>query len=91
MLERRADRQAVDALEGAISSEGTTFRRRSRSTPLPRSIPEAFRTMMLFVTESRSNQSGALGLPSASLPLMLCRRRSPPSPLSAVRAMIRLA
>src|ERR1700675_892721 len=82
--------EAVESLEATVLFRKSTITASWIDTPPPFQ-PETLLTMMLLVTDSENQWDGALGLLNMSLPLMLCSRRPPPSPLSAVLPMIRLA
>src|SRR5271165_5559658 len=86
----RIPAEAVVELETIVLLMMFTFRASTKEIPAP-SQPATLSAMMLLVTVGDHHCDGVVGNASTSEPLMFCKRRPPPLPVSAALPMIRLA
>src|SRR5258708_39162807 len=75
--------EAVESLDMTVLLMNFTFSASTSDTPPP-SQPATLFAMMLLVTVTSCHRPGFAALGATSVPLMLCNRRPPPLPPSAV-------
>src|SRR6516162_4776922 len=90
MVLKSTPAEAVLSLDMTVLLMMFTFRASSKEIPAP-SQPATLLVMMLLVTVTEFQRAGVVGKLITSEPLVCCKARPPPLPLSAWLPMIRLA
>src|SRR6516225_7942292 len=90
MVLKSTPAEAVLSLDMTVLLMMLTFRASNKEIPAP-SQPATLLVMMLLVTSTEFHRAGVVGKLTTSAPLVCCKARPPPLPLSAWLPMIRLA